>query len=265
MADGEPVASVYSHQRTRVNRILFAELDTLLRGAGVRLRDLDLIVVARGPGSFTGTRLGLGVAQTFAAVAGIPLIGVDTLALLAAQTDPATPGPIHAVLNCAREEVYHADFQWAEGRIEAMSPLRLLDIESLADELGAASAPAIESAPAPDSAPKTMQSPAVVPATVTVSAPVTVPVTVVLRRFAQRGVARPTVEAQFARLHTFQPDNTMPLRHPVPDGLRLLSVGVANYRQHLADSAGKPLAPAEPVYLKSEAFRTWRKAEQRPA
>ena len=230
LVNDEPVASVYSRQRTRVNRILFTELDTLLQGAGLELRGLDLLVVARGPGSFTGTRLGLAVAQTFAAVTGIPLIGVDTLALLAAQTDSTTPGLVHAVLNCAREEVYHAPFRWVDGRIEAQGPLRLREIGSLADELGEVSASA----------------------------------QVVLRRFPQRGAARPEVEAQFARLHAFSREQTLPLRHPVPDGQRLLSVGVARYRHHLANAGGSPLPPAEPVYLKSEAFRKWQHTVQKP-
>ncbi len=61
-----------------------------LVAAGWRSRDIELIAVSRGPGSFTGLRVGLTIAKTWAHVTGADLVAVDTFAVLAAQV-PSAP------------------------------------------------------------------------------------------------------------------------------------------------------------------------------
>ena len=62
------------------------------------------------------------------------------------------------------------------------------------------------------------------------------------------GRGDPETEAAFAAL------KRLPLAHPNPDGERLLAVGLPLYLA--GPGAGWP--PVTPIYLKSEAFRTWR-------
>ena len=68
--------------REQTEQIL-ARTDELLRLAGIALADLDGIAFGRGPGSFTGLRVSVAVAQGLAAVDGIPLLPVSSLLCLA--------------------------------------------------------------------------------------------------------------------------------------------------------------------------------------
>lgn len=58
-------------------------VDELLREAGVRPDEPRLVVYGRGPGAFTGVRIGVGVAQGLAFGADVPVYGVSTLAMVA--------------------------------------------------------------------------------------------------------------------------------------------------------------------------------------
>lgn len=216
---GEPVASHYENCGARMNRTLLGTLDEMLRQAGMTVPDLDVILVARGPGSFTGTRVGLALARSFAQIAGTPLIGVDTLQLLAAQTDPGNlGGRFHALLQCTRNEIYHAPFRWRDGQPEMLQPEMLQSIAlHPIDDLH----------------------------TVVGNEPV------VLRRHdGVHGGPDPRLEGL----------TRAALCHPHPDGARLLAVGMPLYQ---ANPRG-PYPPAEPIYLKSAAFRTWKPGPEAP-
>jgi tRNA threonylcarbamoyladenosine biosynthesis protein TsaB len=53
-------------------------IDEILKEAGIQARQLDAVAVSKGPGSYTGLRIGVSVAKGIAYAANIPLIGIDT-------------------------------------------------------------------------------------------------------------------------------------------------------------------------------------------
>lgn len=88
-------------QRTTRPQALLADVDALLEAASLRPRDLDAIVVGTGPGSFTGTRIGLAAARGLALSLDIPAAGVSTLTALATAVTGAFP-----VIDARRGEVF---------------------------------------------------------------------------------------------------------------------------------------------------------------
>ena len=62
---------------------LLLQIEQIFAMTGVTDADLDLVAVVHGPGSFTGLRVGLATAKGLATAAGIPVVGLSTLEVLA--------------------------------------------------------------------------------------------------------------------------------------------------------------------------------------
>ena len=90
-----------------------------LQLAGVAPRDLDALVVDRGPGPFTGLRVGLVHAAVMGWALGIPVHGVCTLDVLAAQARAeGVTGPFLVATDARRREVYWARYDGAGIRVD---------------------------------------------------------------------------------------------------------------------------------------------------
>lgn len=67
--------------------LLLPMIEAVMVGAGVRFSDLSRIAVTTGPGSFTGVRIGLAAARGLALAAGLPIVGMTSLAVMAHRAD----------------------------------------------------------------------------------------------------------------------------------------------------------------------------------
>jgi len=113
--NGEVVAELSWRSSLNHSVELLPSLDNLLCRAGWKIGDLKAIVVARGPGSYNGLRVGLATAKGLAFGLGIPLVGVSTLEVMAYPWS-ATGLPVCALLGAGRGEVAAARFRTVAGQ-----------------------------------------------------------------------------------------------------------------------------------------------------
>src|SRR5690554_3836409 len=92
----------------------------LLAEAGLSRSRLDAVAVGRGPGAFTGVRLGIAMAQGIALALDLPMLPVSTLAALARGAPH--PGPVLAAIDARMGEVYAGAFMRSDDGMEALGP-----------------------------------------------------------------------------------------------------------------------------------------------
>jgi len=102
----------------------------------VNFSDLDAVAVGKGPGSYTGLRIGVSLAKGFAYAQEIPLISLESLEVTAAAClDQTSPGDLIIPMTDARRmEVYTAIYDHQLNRLSEIEA-RLLDEHSFSSEL----------------------------------------------------------------------------------------------------------------------------------
>jgi len=103
----------------------------VLAEAGKLPADVGLVAVTIGPGSFTGLRVGVTTAKTFAYAAGCECLGVDTLEVIAVQVrhSKQTSGELHVVLDAQRKELFLARFRWNGGVLVRLEENRIVPVD----------------------------------------------------------------------------------------------------------------------------------------
>lgn len=119
--DGERVvATRTSVDAMRHGELLAPGICAVLDEAGLIRQDVTAVAVGVGPGPFTGLRVGLVTARTLGAVLGIPVYGVCTLDVLAAQAvdDGAVSDEFVVATDARRKEVYWASYDAGGARLD---------------------------------------------------------------------------------------------------------------------------------------------------
>lgn len=100
--------------RTHTQRIL-PMVDELLQQANIRLNDVDLLAFGRGPGSFTGVRVSIGIAQGLAFGANLPLVPLSNLTVMAEQAyQQRGITEVVALIDARMDEVYFSQLYRTE-------------------------------------------------------------------------------------------------------------------------------------------------------
>ncbi|MFM9847074.1 MAG: tRNA (adenosine(37)-N6)-threonylcarbamoyltransferase complex dimerization subunit type 1 TsaB [Hyphomicrobiaceae bacterium] len=136
---------------------LMPMMDEVLRAAGIDFSEVSRIAVTRGPGSFTGVRVGVAAARALALATGVPLVTTTSLAALAATADSQLTGRAGGDLvvamdarrgglymqvfgTSAREEVTAAELATPEAGAMRLAGRRVIAVGSGAEALARAAA-----------------------------------------------------------------------------------------------------------------------------
>ncbi|HVC94200.1 MAG TPA: tRNA (adenosine(37)-N6)-threonylcarbamoyltransferase complex dimerization subunit type 1 TsaB [Pirellulales bacterium] len=113
----------------RSARSLAPAIRDLLFQCGWQAGDVELLAVTVGPGSFTGLRVGVTTAKTFAYAVGAKAIGLNTLSVVASQVPGDVPGEMLAVaMDAQRSELFAATFRrGAAGSMESISEAAIVN------------------------------------------------------------------------------------------------------------------------------------------
>ena len=131
--DGKVLASRISDEARLQASLTAPFVKEVLDQAGYSVKDLDAVCVGKGPGSYTGLRVGVSTAKGLCFGTGIPLIAIGSLDALVAGSG-AHEGLVVPMIDARRMEVYTAVFS-PEG--EQLTPVeaKVIDASSFAAEL----------------------------------------------------------------------------------------------------------------------------------
>lgn len=115
--------------------LLLPMVDEVLKDADCQLTSLDGIVFGQGPGSFTGVRIGVGVAQGLSFSANLPLVGISTLQTMAQLAfEKYQQKQVISTIDARMSEVYNGFYQLDENNImQAILPESVIAPELLSE------------------------------------------------------------------------------------------------------------------------------------
>lgn len=111
---------ILDHGETHTRHIM-AAIESVLDQADLTLAAIDAFVVTRGPGSFTGLRIGISTVKGLAMATGKPMVGISTLSVLAHQAE-GNSTLICPVIDARRNELYWSLFQRSETDLQIRMP-----------------------------------------------------------------------------------------------------------------------------------------------
>lgn len=127
---GELITNVKKNHSVRA----MPAIEQLMRDCEIKPKDLDKIVVAKGPGSYTGVRIGVTIAKTLAWTLNIPISGVSSLKVLA-MNGKYFDGFIAPLFDGRRGQIFTGLYQWKDNQLICIKEDRILQSRDFAEEL----------------------------------------------------------------------------------------------------------------------------------
>lgn len=130
--DGQLVGELVTTTNREHTETLLGGALELLEGAGATFGELDLIVVDLGPGLFTGLRVGVSTARSLAMAAGISVVGLSSLEIMAHDPAADHAAEVVSVIDARRGEVFAQRFVRVGGELKERSDACVMHPDVLA-------------------------------------------------------------------------------------------------------------------------------------
>ncbi len=125
------VGEVSLSQEATHSESLVPLIKTMLENLSLKIEDIDLYVVAIGPGSFTGLRIGAATIKAFAHLFDKPIVGVSTLEGLAYNL--AFDGIVVPMIDARRDRVYTGIYKFENDQLKCLLEPDAMEIDHLLD------------------------------------------------------------------------------------------------------------------------------------
>lgn len=103
-----------------------------LRNAKVEREQIECLAIGIGPGSYTGIRVAIALAQGWQLARGVKLLGISSAESIAAQArEEGLRGLVQVVIDAQREEFYRATYELTENSFQEVAPLRIVSMAEL--------------------------------------------------------------------------------------------------------------------------------------
>lgn len=132
--EGKLLGECYQNTGLTHSQTLMVMAQDLLQQCGVAISQLDAVAVAKGPGSFTGVRIGVAAAKGLAWGAELPCIGVSTLSAMAVGLG-AWQGYVCPVMDARRSQVYNALFHVDCGKYTRIREDQAISLQELGEDV----------------------------------------------------------------------------------------------------------------------------------
>ncbi|TDM39397.1 tRNA (adenosine(37)-N6)-threonylcarbamoyltransferase complex dimerization subunit type 1 TsaB [Macrococcoides goetzii] len=130
----EVLAEFNSGMRINHSITMMSQIESLLEYTKLEMKDIEGIVVAKGPGSYTGLRIGVTAAKTLAYTLSIPLYAVSSLAAIAA-TVRMHEFLLIPVIDARRNHVYAGIYRYKGVKLELVEDDAYISIDELNQKL----------------------------------------------------------------------------------------------------------------------------------
>jgi|SRR3989338_4038863 len=132
LQDQKVLAQVEFDENSNQAEFLIVEIEKILRTQNIWYQDLSAIATIKGPGSFTGVRIGLVAAKMIKLTTNLPLFTFDALSVLANE-NRAFEGKIFAIIDAKMDEFFIGEFLSQNNKIKTIMESRLVQLHELKD------------------------------------------------------------------------------------------------------------------------------------
>jgi tRNA threonylcarbamoyladenosine biosynthesis protein TsaB len=113
-------------------------IEAVLREVGLEREQIDVIAVGLGPGSYTGIRAALSIAQGWQLARGVKLLGTSSAECLAAQAlSEKIFGRVNVVIDAQRNEFYRAAYEISQSACKEIEPLQIMGLAEIESRVNA--------------------------------------------------------------------------------------------------------------------------------